>query len=81
MNYTLWYYTVILNKQIDVKFGIAFMKYYYKEAEDYYLQIANVEKSVDKTKDIQTKIKIVKVNSNKNDKELLIDLNKFCDGS
>ena len=80
MNYTLWYYTVILNKQIDVKFGIAFMKYYYKEAEDYYLQIANVEKSVDKTKDIQTKIKIVKVNSNKNDKELLIDLNKFCEG-
>lgn len=82
MNYTLWYYTNILNKSLQVKYGVAFIRYYYEEAKSYFLQQQEIAKSTQLSDDIEIKTKVVKINgSNNSNNKLLINLNNLTGGS
>lgn len=63
ISYTIWYYVNVLNKEFDKQYGIAFVKYYYDEAKDYYLELQNSERAI--PKEIKITPKIVKTNNNK----------------
>lgn len=68
ISYTVWYYLNVLNKSYDKQYGIAFVKYYYEEAKDYYLELQSLESAI--PKEIKITPKVVKVNSNKNKKSI-----------
>lgn len=68
ISYTVWYYLNVLNKSYDKQYGIAFVKYYYDEAKDYYLELQSLESAI--PKEIKITPKVVKVNSNKNKKSI-----------
>lgn len=58
MEYTLWYCREILNKEFDIKYGLAIIGYEYHNAEQYFLQQCNIENSI---KNYEEKVKIIKV--------------------
>lgn len=81
MNYTLWYYTNILNKSPQVKYGLAFIRYYYEDAKNYFLQQENIKKSMQQSEEIEVKTKVVKIHKNSNsDNKLLLNLNDLTGG-
>lgn len=71
INYTLWYITQIKSKRLELKYGIALVKYEYMNAENYYIEQQNISKSADnvtlkpkkiiKIDDINTKISCPKL--------------------
>lgn len=85
MTYTLWYCREVLNKELDIKYGVALIKYYYDEARSYYTQ---QEKSINKLKELdgsELKTKIVKTNRkvsrNNNAKNNTFNLDDLLKGS
>lgn len=68
IQYTIWYYKYILNKDLDETYGIGFVKYYYTNAEKYFKEQVEIQKKVEemKTKNITTKKKVVKYRNNNN---------------
>ena len=70
ISYTVWYYLNVLNKSFDKQYGIAFVKYYYDEAKDYFLEIQSLEKSIPKEIKIIPKIVKTKTNNKKSVKNL-----------
>ena len=80
MNYTLWYYTNILNKSLQVKYGLAFIKYYYEEAKQYFLQQSEIKKALDDANESNIKTKIITVSKKNNVVNNLLDLNTLCGG-
>lgn len=81
MNYTLWYYTNILNKSLQVKYGLAFIRYYYEDSKNYFLQQEEIKKSMQQSEEIEIKTKIVKIGKTSNsDNKLLINLNNLTGG-
>ena len=79
MLYTLWYCTEILNKKLDIKYGIAVVKYQYENAENYFISQQNIEKTVNNRKEVKTNV--VKINLNKvhkqNESNLLFNLEEL----
>lgn len=63
ISYTVWYYLNVLNKSYDKQYGIAFVKYYYNEAKDYFLNLQELEDSI--PKEIKIKPKFVEIKSKK----------------
>ena len=76
MSYCLWYITEILNKKLDVKYGVAIIKFEYENAKDYFNKQQSIRNSLNKplnnevTKKVQIKVK--KTNNN-----FLINLDKL----
>lgn len=66
IQYTIWYYKYVLNKELDDKFGIGFVKYYYTNAENYFKEQVEIQNKVEemKSKNIITKKKVVKYKAN-----------------
>lgn len=81
INYTLWYIVCFLNKQLDEKYGLALIKYYYDEAKQYYEQQEKIKQSVSNVK-IKTKTisKRQTNKTNKNNNIPLIDISKLIEG-
>ena len=73
--YCLWYITYICNKTLDIKFGIAMVKYEYENAKKYYYKQEQIKNSVinKKSKEIVKKVKITK---NSNNAKILINLDE-----
>ena len=63
ISYTIWYYTEVLNKEYESQYGIGFVKYYYNEAKDYFLNLQELEDSI--PKEIKIKPKFVEIKSKK----------------
>lgn len=76
MQYTIWYYINILNKQPSLKYGISFIKYNYEKASNYWIEQNNIKSSCNEVAEIKTKvIKQSSIDTNRNNKNtLLIDL-------
>lgn len=77
MTYTLWYCKEILGKQFIVKYGVALIKHYYEEAEDYYTQQEKVKVQMEKMANVELTTKVVKqkiVKQNSCNRGTLIDL-------
>lgn len=75
ISYCLWYVTYILNKKLDIKFGIAIVKYEYENSKQYYekqLEIRNSVK-IDKAKEV---IRKVTINNTSIKNKLLINLDE-----
>ena len=68
MQYTIWYYKYVLNKELDDTYGIGFVKYHYTNAEKYFKEQVEMQKKVEEMKNtnITTKKKVVKYRSNNN---------------
>lgn len=70
IEYSLWYITQILNKSLELKYGIALVKYEYENAKEYFTKQQNIKKSIEnneiKIKDVVKTIKIKKKNKFKN---------------
>ena len=81
MNYTVWYYVNILNKSLQVKYGLAFIKYYYEEAKQYYLQQTEIKKALNDNTETNIKTKIITVSKKNNVVNNLLDLNTLCGGN
>lgn len=78
MNYTLWYCKEIKGIHFDIKYGLAILKYEYKNAEDYFLQQQKIQESVQINGKIEEKVREVKIKSKKQErKSSLIDLDKL----
>ena len=73
--YCLWYITYICNKTLDIKFGIAMVKYEYENAKKYYYKQEQIKNSVinKKSKEIVKKVKITKKSNNA---KILINLDE-----
>ena len=62
IGYCLWYITSILNNELELKYGIAKVKYYYEQSKEYYLSQSKISNSlknisnVDKIKKVDVKI-------------------------
>lgn len=82
MRYTLWYCTAILNMRLEVKYGIAIVRYRYEEAERYFIQQERIRQSTINN-DIEVKTKVVKIKTNRNkpkDTKFLIDISDLFRG-
>lgn len=82
MLYTLWYCSDILNKHFERKYGIAIIKYEYKNAEEYFL---SQQKIVNKLNNIkENKTNIVNINMkkvyNQQKNKFLFDLDEIIGG-
>ena len=53
---------VVLNKDLDEKYGLAFVKYYYNDAEKYFKEQVEIQNRVEemKNKNVTTKKRVVK---------------------
>ncbi len=81
MTYTLWYCKDILGKVMDVKYGVGLIPYFYNEAKEYYTQQESISNSVNKYKDLEPKVKIVKQNnSNEKKTNSLVNLESLLKG-
>lgn len=67
MTYCIWYSTDILKLKLDLKYGIAFVKFQYENAKDYYESQQKINKSMKdfKVKEVIKKVKICKNKSSK----------------
>lgn len=80
MLYTLWYCKEVLNKQFDPKYGLAIIKYEYKNAENYYLQQLKIQESVQASASLEEKVREVKIKSKKNKRiPLLFNLDELIE--
>jgi hypothetical protein len=80
MTYCLWYIKEIERKPFnEIKYGIAYIKYYYEKAKEYYDQQSIISKSVSVEKPVEnTKVITLKTNKiNKKSDELLFDFNSL----
>lgn len=79
MTYTLWYIEEILRKELELKYGIAIVKYYYEEARHYYEQQEKITNSIT---DVEIQTKIVKNNKSSPVNKLgsLVDISKIIEG-
>lgn len=71
--YCLWYITSIKGVKLDIKYGIALVKFEYENSKNYFLQQQSISESV---KNIEPPVKVtkiikVKANRKSNDKFLL----------
>lgn len=68
IQYTIWYFKYILNRQLDEKYGLAFVKYYYDSAKNYFNEQVELENKVMemKNKTVTKKKKVIKYKSNTN---------------
>ena len=75
ISYCLWYVTDILNKQLDIKFGIAIVKYEYENAKKYYNEQLEIKNSIkiEKPKEVVRKVTI---NNTSIKNKLLINLDE-----
>lgn len=83
ITYTLWYCKEILQKELQVNYGLALVKYYYEEAKDYYTQQSRIIDHMKSISDSDIKTKVVKgtvINSNRNNNSLLDLSNLLKDG-
>lgn len=72
INYCLWYITQIKNINLDVKYGIAMVKYKYDEAREYFEQQQRIQDSIVKPIDNEVIRKVkLRTNSKKRDKFLI----------
>lgn len=62
MAYTLWYCREILEKPLKVEYGVSLIKYYYEEAEKFYLQQEKISQQMIKMKDVKLSTKVIKSN-------------------
>lgn len=72
INYCLWYITQIKGVKLDIKYGIAMVKFEYENARNYFEQQQLIQKSIVKpiNNEVIHKVKI-KVNSNRKNKFLI----------
>lgn len=80
MTYCLWYIKEIERKPFnEIKYGIAYIKYYYEKAKEYYDQQSIISKSVSMEKPIEnTRVIVLKNNKiNKKSDGLLFDFNSL----
>lgn len=63
MNYCLWYITYIKNVKLEIKYGIALVKFEYENAKEYFLQQENIKKSMVKPKNLEV-VKTIKLKNN-----------------
>lgn len=72
INYCLWYITQIKNINLDIKYGIAMVKYEYDKAKEYFEQQQRIQDSIVKPieNEVIRKVKI-KTNSKKRDRFLI----------
>lgn len=81
MTYSLWYCKEILNKTFDPKYGLAMLKYEYKNAENYFLQQQKVRESVNAVRKVDVKVREVKVGVKKpKGSNLLFNLDELVKG-
>jgi hypothetical protein len=81
MQYTLYYCKEILGKTFDSKYGIALVKYEYKNAENYFLQQMKIQESVAAVNKVEVKVREVKVGVKKQEKkQLLFNLDELLKG-
>lgn len=68
IQYTIWYFKYILNKQPEEKYGLAFVKYYYNDAKKYFDEQMAIENKITemKNKSVSKKKKVIKYKSNAN---------------
>ena len=68
IQYTIWYFKYILNKQPEEKYGLAFVKYYYNDAKKYFDEQMAIENKITemKSKSVSKKKKVIKYKSNAN---------------
>lgn len=80
--YTLWYCKNIKNKELNEKYGIGLVKYYYDEAKNYYLQIDKSKKIVIENEKVKVKTRILKMKNveSANSKSFLIDIENLVNG-
>lgn len=79
MIYTLWYIKEIEKKSFsEIKFGVAYIKYYYEKAKDYYEQQSKISQSVTE-KPIENIKTVTLKPSTQNDKQkyFLFDMNSL----
>lgn len=80
MTYTLWYCKEILKKDFNIKYGIAIIKYEYRNAENYFINQQNISNSLKKIK--EPKVNNIKINLSKvfkkDNNNFLIDLDKIA---
>lgn len=74
--YCLWYLTEVKKVQMDVKYGIAMVKYEYDNARRYFESMNKIQMSVDKVENHEIKIvhKECKINRKDNREKILFDL-------
>lgn len=62
IQYTIWYFKYVLNKDLDEKYGLAFVKYYYNDAEKYFKEQVEIQNKVEemKNKNVTAKKRVVK---------------------
>ncbi|MBU5331720.1 hypothetical protein KQI61_05885 [Anaerocolumna aminovalerica] len=84
MTYTLWYCKEILMKQLNVKYGVTLIKFYYDEAKNYYNEQERLIKQLNELEDIELKTKVIKINKqtgNSTTNKSLINLNDLLGGN
>ena len=59
---------------------MAFIKYYYEEAKQYFLQQSEIKKALDDANESNIKTKIITVSKKNNVVNNLLDLNTLCGG-
>ena len=79
ISYTVWYYVTVLEKDFDKQYGIAFVKYYYDEAKDYFLEQQALNSSVPSEINIEYR-RVKRVKTISEEKPRLYDLNKLIGG-
>lgn len=82
--YTIWYITNIAEKELDVKYGIAYVKYFYEKAEEYYVQQEHLKKynseKIKQLNDVSVTPDVVSYTCHPPKKPNLIDLSIICKG-
>ena len=74
INYCLWYLTQIKGVKLELKYGIALVKFEYENSKNYYMQQCKIKESVKPPQNIEIK-KIIKMKTNRDYKnKFLIDI-------
>lgn len=83
MLYTLWFVKEIERRPFnEVKYGVAYIKYYYEKAKEYFEQQNKISESVKKIEN-KNNIKTVKIKStmqNEKGKDFLFNINSLFEG-
>lgn len=78
MIYTLWYVKEIEKKSFnEIKYGIAYIKYYYDKAKEYYEQQNKISQSISSSPVENTRKITVKINNSNKNNNWLFDINSL----